>query len=406
MSFFWPSLLTLTLSLTLSGAYTNANPHNTHRDSLARFSDKEVSFKKADEIFELFDDSPDEFNLLVKEQDHHGGEVLFYYLKDEKVILKQQISPDNEIVDSIFYVNDCNDTSASLKRDINALQHLIDSDPFLNEEKNTSNFDCHHHHRYRKDRKDKECRRGPAGPTGANGATGPTGPRGPAGADATGGSGTTGPTGPTGAAGAIGATGNTGPTGSTGATGAGFTGATGSTGATGAGAIIPFASGSGITITTVVGGLLNAPAYVGFGSSFNGSAPISGVIDLTGSAGINLNMAFSMPRAGTITSIAAYFSTQTGLTLLGSTISITAQLYSSPTPDNSFTAVPGASVTLAPTLTGIIAAGAISNGIVTGLNIPVTAQTRLLMVYSATVTAGVDVASTIIGYASAGLTIE
>lgn len=87
-------------------------------------------------------------------------------------------------------------------------------------------------------------------------------------------------------------------------------------------------------------------------------------------------------------------------------MTITAQLFESTTPDNTFTAVPGAVVTLAPALTGIVAIGTVSNGITTGLNIPVTAQTRLLLVFSASVTAGIDIATTVIGYASAGLSID
>jgi len=45
------------------------------------------------------------------------------------------------------------------------------------------------------------------------------------------------------------------------------------------------------------------------------------------------------------------------------------------------------------------------SGIVTGLSLPVTAQTRLLMVFTATVTAGIDVAVTIPGYMSGGVCI-
>jgi BclB C-terminal domain-containing protein len=92
------------------------------------------------------------------------------------------------------------------------------------------------------------------------------------------------------------------------------------------------------------------------------------------------------------------------LTLVGTTITITAQLYSSPTPDNTFAPVAGTLVTLAPALTGVLAIGTTSNGILTGLAIPVTAETRLLMVYSITA-AGVDLISTVAGYASAGVTI-
>ena len=72
---------------------------------------------------------------------------------------------------------------------------------------------------------------------------------------------------------------------------------------------------------------------------------------------------------------------------------------------DSFTAVAGASATLAPALTGAVAIGDTSNGITTGLAIPVTEQTRLLMVFSAAVTAGIDVATVISGFCSAGLTI-
>ncbi|WP_308443814.1 exosporium glycoprotein BclB-related protein [Paenibacillus glycanilyticus] len=126
---------------------------------------------------------------------------------------------------------------------------------------------------------------------------------------------------------------------------------------------------------------------------------------MTGAAGLLLNMAFSAPRTGTITSLAAYFSTTAVLTLVGSTITITAQLFESATPNNTFTAVPGALVTLSPALTGTLALGTISSGLTTGLSIPVTAGTRLLLVFSASVTAGLDVATTVAGYASAGLTI-
>jgi hypothetical protein len=61
--------------------------------------------------------------------------------------------------------------------------------------------------------------------------------------------------------------------------------------------------------------------------------------------------------------------------------------------------------TLAPPLTGVVGIGATSNGLTTGLSIPVTAETRLLMVFTATVTAGIDVAALITGFASAGVNI-
>ncbi|MBW4081128.1 exosporium glycoprotein BclB-related protein [Paenibacillus sp. S150] len=245
---------------------------------------------------------------------------------------------------------------------------------------------------------------GATGATGVPGAAGATGATGDAGA-----AGATGATGDAGAAGATGATGDAGATGATGATGdagaAGATGATGDTGATGAGAIIPYASGLPAVLTTVLGGLLNTSSLIGFGNSATGVSVAGGIIDLTGAAGTLLNFAFSAPRDGTITSLAAYFSTTAALSLVGSTVTITAQLFQSTTPDNTFTAVPGAAVTLAPPLTGILSLGTISSGLTTGLSIPVAAGDRLLMVFSASITAGLDVAATLAGYASGGLTI-
>ena len=153
-------------------------------------------------------------------------------------------------------------------------------------------------------------------------------------------------------------------------------------------------------MTTVLGGLAGTQALIAFGSNDLG-AVVGGVIDVTGIS----SEAFSMPRDGTITSVAAYFSVGAALALVGTTITISAQLYSSATPDDTFAPVPGAIVALAPPLTGVVAIGTTSNGIVTGLAIPVTAQTRLLMVYSAAVTAGIDIATVITGYCSAGVTI-
>ncbi|KPU45185.1 hypothetical protein OXPF_10760 [Oxobacter pfennigii] len=113
-----------------------------------------------------------------------------------------------------------------------------------------------------------------------------------------------------------------------------------------------------------------------------------------------------MPRDGTITDIAAYFSVGAAVALVGSEVTISAQLYSSPTPDDAFAPVPGTIVDLAPVLTGAVAIGTTANGILTGLSIPVTAQTRLMMVFSAAVTGGLDIATIITGFASAGVTIE
>lgn len=211
----------------------------------------------------------------------------------------------------------------------------------------------------------------PAGPTGATGPTGPTG--------------ATGPTGPTGPAGAVGAIGPT--------------GATGSDGISGGVSIIPYASGLPVSLTAVLGELLNTSALVGFGSSIDGISTLGGTINLTSVTGSSY--AFSVPVSGTITSIAAYFSTTLSVNLL-SPITITAQLYQSTTPNNIFSPIPGTEVILAPSLTGIITIGDSCNGILTGLSIPVTPETRLLLVFSAE-TEGI--LTTIVGHAGAGVSI-
>ncbi|GAB2479513.1 hypothetical protein GCM10027082_33040 [Comamonas humi] len=242
---------------------------------------------------------------------------------------------------------------------------------------------------------------GPAGPVGAQGVAGPAGPVGPIGP-----MGIMGPPGPAGVAGPAGPQGPAGPAGSAGIQGpVGPAGPQGTTGAAGAGAIIPFASGTPVVMTTIAGGLVGTSSLVGFGSTATGVSLVGSNIDLTGAAGTLLNQAFSMPRDGVITSMSAFFSNTVALALVGTTITVTAQLYQSTTPDNTFTPVPGAMVSLAPPLTGIVALGTVASGITTGLSIPVTAQTRLLMVYSSTA-AGLTLINAVTGYASAGVAIN
>lgn len=154
-------------------------------------------------------------------------------------------------------------------------------------------------------------------------------------------------------------------------------------------------------MTTVVGALIGTTTLVGFGNSVTGVSVTNNAIDTT----TITNLAFFMPRAGIITSLAAYFSTTVSLSLGTTTVTLTAQMYQSTTPDNVFTPVAGALVQLSPTFSGSVGIGSISHGIISGLNISVSANTRLLLVFSADVTSGLDIATTITGYASAGLSI-
>ncbi|MEA4970899.1 MAG: exosporium glycoprotein BclB-related protein [Candidatus Pelethousia sp.] len=151
-------------------------------------------------------------------------------------------------------------------------------------------------------------------------------------------------------------------------------------------------------------GLVGLPAVVAFGNSTVLPNVLGATIDLTGADGLLANMAFSMPRDGTITDITAYFSVVLGLTLLGTDLTVHAQLYQSTTPDNTFTPIAGTDIALTPTLSGIINVGDIASGTLSGLNIPVAAETRLLMVFSVTA-AGVSLINILTGYASGGVNI-
>jgi BclB C-terminal domain-containing protein len=97
-------------------------------------------------------------------------------------------------------------------------------------------------------------------------------------------------------------------------------------------------------------------------------------------------MAQTFPASATITGLTIYTSTTVAQNLLGTAVTLRAQLYRSTTPDNIFTPVPGASVIAAPSLTGVNPIGMIASGITTGLSIPVAAGTRGLVVVSATAT--------------------
>ncbi|MDU6337567.1 MAG: exosporium glycoprotein BclB-related protein [Clostridium sporogenes] len=235
---------------------------------------------------------------------------------------------------------------------------------------------------------------GPTGPTGVTGPTGPIGITGP-----TGPIGITGPTGPIGITGPTGPIGITGPTGPIGVTGpTGPIGITGPTGPTGASAIIPFASGGPVALVTVLGGLANTGALLGFGSSFPGVTVSAGTITLSPTVS---DFAFVAPRTGTITSLAGFFSATVGVTLL-SPVQIRLTIYTAPAASNTFTPV-GTPLLLTPAL-GVIAIGTTASGI-TAEAIPVAAGDKILLVADSD-TLGVSLASTVTGYVSAGIAIS
>ncbi len=170
--------------------------------------------------------------------------------------------------------------------------------------------------------------------------------------------------------------------------------------------IIPYASSLPITLTTIAGGLSGTGAMIGFGNSISGIVISAANIDLTGGSGLNVNFGFTLPRSGTIKSLSAFFSTSAALTLTATNVAIKAQLYKSNSiTSNLFSPVSGAVVTLTPDLTGALTVGITSTGMVSGLSIPVTAQSRFLLVFSTTAT-GITLITSVSGYASAGVSVD
>lgn len=165
------------------------------------------------------------------------------------------------------------------------------------------------------------------------------------------------------------------------------------------GSIIPFSSGiTPVVLTTLVGGLVGTVSLIGFGTAIPGVTLAGTNIDLTAVTGTE---AFSVPRAGTITSISASFTATVALDLLG-TAQVRAQIYRAPAGSNVFSPTT-AFVDLTPALS-TIAVGTIASGTANVAPVPIAAGDRLLMVYSVTTT-GLAVATTLTGNASAGINI-
>jgi BclB C-terminal domain-containing protein len=249
--------------------------------------------------------------------------------------------------------------------------------------------------------------RGHRGHDGVTGFIGATGFQGFIGLSGT--TGLTGATGFIGETGFMGATGFNGTTGFMGATGptgqSGTTGFTGATGPIASGAIIPLSSGTPSTMTVSSEELAETASLIAYGINASGAPVIGTTIDLTGGSATLLNMAFSAPRDGILNSLSAFFSNTSVIDLQTGSTTIIAQLYTaSPiTTPNTFTQIPGAVITLGP-LVGLLSLGTTSNGITTGLSIPILAENRYLFACSAT-TSGVLLQTTISGYISGGLNI-
>ncbi|PEN90237.1 collagen-like repeat preface domain-containing protein [Bacillus cereus] len=177
--------------------------------------------------------------------------------------------------------------------------------------------------------------------------------------------------------------------------GGGPTGPTGPTGATGGGAIIPFASGT--TPSALVNALVaNTGTLLGFGFSQPGVA-LTGGTSITLALGIG-DYAFVAPRAGTITSLAGFFSATAALAPL-SPVQVQIQILTAPAASNTFT-VQGAPLLLTPAFAAI-AIGSTASGIIAEA-IPVAAGDKILLYVSLTAASPI---AAVAGFVSAGINI-
>ncbi|MFK9092214.1 exosporium glycoprotein BclB-related protein [Bacillus salipaludis] len=164
--------------------------------------------------------------------------------------------------------------------------------------------------------------------------------------------------------------------------------------------MIPFASGTPVALTNVLGGVLNTGALIGFGSSVDSVTIGGATIDLDGIGGV-LGFAFVAPRAGTLSSISAFFSVTAGVTI-STPVTIRAEIWRAPATSNSFSAT-GFAVNLLPTLGPIVNIGDVANNNAAAA-LSVATGDKLLMVFS--INTAVTVLTTITGFASAGIVID
>jgi len=224
---------------------------------------------------------------------------------------------------------------------------------------------------------------GAAGPTGDTGLTGPVGPVGPVGPTGdTGLTGPVGPVGPTGETGPAGPQGDLGPAGPAGADGAGGAG----------GMALMMGSAFDADATTVPGGLAGQVIVLPLQGALTSPASyplVSGMID-----GVVTPHGQVFPTDIIISEIAMHATTAATIALIGTTITLQAQVYVAPFGSNTGTAVAGLTCGAQPGLTGIVASGTTVTCLANGLDIAIPSQSRAWMVVSATAT-GLSLVNTI-----------
>ncbi|MFY9421735.1 MAG: hypothetical protein GX482_01375 [Acholeplasmataceae bacterium] len=175
----------------------------------------------------------------------------------------------------------------------------------------------------------------------------------------------------------------------------------GPSGEPGAGGIIPFSSGTEISIGTRSGGGAGFPAFIGFGASSVSQSFLENPINL---AQENTNFAFLIPRAGKLSAFSALFSTSAPHNYVNSTVTVSAQIFRGSAGNNIFLPLSPALV-LQPNYSGMVPAGSIVSASVGNLNIEINPNDRLLLVVFANA-CGEETQINLCGFVSAGLNIK
>ena len=157
-----------------------------------------------------------------------------------------------------------------------------------------------------------------------------------------------------------------------------------------------FSPSSNITMTTVLGGLLNQAALVGGTNATALGSPYTLSEDNTSS------LARTIAKDSTITYFTATFTTKSAMALIGSTITVYADIYVAPSGSFNYSRVH--TLTLSPALTGIVNIDTKCTGESIGLNLSVSEGDKVIILCRSNVIAGLDTAQTLTGSFAAGLT--
>jgi BclB C-terminal domain-containing protein len=141
--------------------------------------------------------------------------------------------------------------------------------------------------------------------------------------------------------------------------------------------LIPFASGASFILRTAASGLPEAVGIIGFGNS--STITYGSSLDLT----FGPNYAFVVPSSGVITDISGLFSYAPISGVPFSAVKITCRVYVSTSATSNMFLNTGASVTLAPDVLGFDPPGKIATGTLSGLNLLVSAGSRIMLVVEA-----------------------